>query len=66
MRTQVKDSWSKLRLVGKFSSFAIGHVLLYKDVVVTTKVERVLMTEYLFLWSEAAKQERRTLEKYSR
>jgi hypothetical protein len=63
---QVKDLWSKLRLVGKFTSFATAHVLIRKDVVVTTKVERVLMKEYLFLWHTTARQQKRSLKQYRR
>ena len=64
--SQTKDSWSKLRLVGKFSSFAVGHVLLNKDIVTVSKVERIMMTQYLAMWHFHAHEERHRLEKYRR
>ena len=63
---QAKDPWSKLRLVGKFSSFAVSHVTVQKDIVRTTNVERVMMKEYLTMWHYHAHEERRHLEKYRR
>ena len=63
---QTKDSWSKLRLVGKFSSFAVGHVLLNKDVVTVSKVDRVMMKQYLAMWHFHAHEQRFRLTKYRR
>ena len=63
---QVKDSWSKLRLVGKFSGFASGHTLLHENVVKITKVEVILMQEYLLMWHRQAHKQKRDQEKYPR
>ena len=63
---QVKDSWSKLRLVGKYSSFAVGHVLVKEDCVSTTKGERFLMRQFCRLWYDTAQKQTRIQEKYSR
>jgi hypothetical protein len=52
--------------VGKFSSFAVGHVLLNKDIVTVSKVERIMMTQYLAMWHFHAHEERHRLEKYRR
>ena len=53
-------------MVGKFSSFAVGHVLLNKDVVTVSKVDRVMMKQYLAMWHFHAHEQRFRLTKYRR